>query len=183
VLGFIGGTFAGFAIHYLKPTAKGNALFLTALRSVPLFALIPLFVYWFAGHEGGVWGYIAFATFIIVASGVYQAVFNVPRKYLVQSHLLGASEMDQFRTVIVNAIIPEMVGTIRNVLGLSWAFSLGAEYTATTSGLGYLVYQSYLYADMGKLIALASVYSFCALLVFAVWNKMATHLTRWAGSI
>lgn len=174
------GFLLGLASYMLGRHCAREPLLLVLLRSLPLFALIPLFVLWFAGSETGVWTYIAFAVCVVVATGVHQAIANVPRQYLIQARLLGASPTQRLITVILPAMMPELAGTARNVLGLAWAFSLGAEYTASRSGLGYLVYLSYTYADMGKIATLAAVYCLSGIAVYAVWNRAAIRLVGWA---
>lgn len=150
---------------------------LVLLRSLPLFALIPLFVLWFGGSEMGVSLYIMFSVSVVVATGTYQAIDNVPSRYLLQARLMGASPAQRLRTVVVPAIVPELMGTMRNVIGLSWAFSLGAEYAGAPDGLGRLVYLSYTYADMGKIATLAAVYAGGGLVVYFLWNR------AWAGAV
>jgi len=184
ILGVILGCAAGFLIgsgtFLLARRCSGETILLALLRSLPLFGLIPLFILWFAGREIGIWMYIGFSTAIVVATGFYQAIINIPSNYLLQAKLLGATPLKQFYTVVVPAMAPELMGTVRNILGLSWAFSLGAEYTSSGDGLGHLVYLSYLYADMGKLAVLAAVYCIFGLMVHLVWSRISAQLTRWA---
>ena len=123
--------------------------------------------------------YISFAVTVIVATNAYEAVSNVPPDYAYQSQLLGASRLQVFTTVYMPAIGPEMIGSLRNVLGLAWAFTLGAEYLSASSGLGYLVYQSYIYSDMGKLIVFALLYGFYGILGYFLANRVLFGLRRW----
>lgn len=166
ILGLVLGMAASAgAVH-----CRRESILLVVLRSLPLFALIPLFVLWFAGSELGVWLYIAFSVAVIVATGTYQAIDNVPSYYVLQARLMGASRVQLLTTVVVPAIVPELAGTVRNVLGMSWALSLGAEYAGASDGLGRLVYLSYTYADMGKLMVLTAVYVASGSVVFFMWN-------------
>jgi ABC-type nitrate/sulfonate/bicarbonate transport system permease component len=184
VVGLSLGTVAGFAIgiatYGLGRRCLNGSVLLILLRSVPLFGLIPLFVLWFSGRESGVWAYIAFSTAVIVATGVQQAMANVPSAWLLQARLLGAGPMQRLGTVMLPAILPELKGTARNALGLAWAFSLGAEYAGAGDGLGYLVYLSYTYADMGKLAVLALVYCVSGLAVFWVWKGWSDRIAAWS---
>ena len=180
MVGIIWGIALGVGASSLGRMCSRGSLLLVILRSFPLFSLIPLFVYWFAGNETGVWSYIAFSTLIVVATGVYQAITNVPKVFLLQAKLLGASPSKRIFTIIFPAVVPELIATFRNVLGLSWAFSLGAEYTGSHNGLGYLVYLSYTYADMGKLATLASIYCIGGLVVFFIWNRCIANAGFWA---
>src|SRR5258708_37037297 len=126
---------------------------LYAATSIPLFGLMPLFVYWFAGRELGIVLYVIIAVTLITATATYEAALNVPRQFQWHAALARAGRMEILRTVIFPAILPELGLTMRWALGLVWAFTLGAEYLSSdSSGCGYLVYVSYLYADVGKLL-------------------------------
>jgi len=175
-VGAAAGFATGLAVHFFKRHRQGNAAVLLVMRSIPLLALIPLFVYWFGTDETGIYVYIAFGAWVIIASVTYASVPWVPAAYTQNAHMLGATRLQIFRTVYVHAVQPPLAAALRDVLGLSWAFSLGAEYVAARSGLGYLVYQSYLYSDMGKLIVLAAVYVICGFVVHLAMNALVLRL-------
>jgi ABC-type nitrate/sulfonate/bicarbonate transport system permease component len=179
LLGVSLGCIVGIAAFALGRRCSGEPVALVLLRCLPLFGLIPLFVLWFGGRESGVWAYIGFASAVVVATGVHQAIANVPRDWLLQARLLGATRLQLFATVVMPAVVPEIKSTARNALGLSWAFSLGAEYAGGADGLGHLVYLSYTYADMGKIVALACVYCVSGLTVFWIWTKCVERWGTW----
>src|SRR5271168_296658 len=110
------GVGAGLGIHFFRRSHTANVLVLTVVRSVPLFALIPLFLFWFGGKEMGIYLYITFAVSVIIATNTYEAVCNVPGDFANQARLLGATRPQIFRTVYLQAIGPEMLGSLRNVL-------------------------------------------------------------------
>jgi ABC-type nitrate/sulfonate/bicarbonate transport system permease component len=182
LIGTVLGTATGMAIHFFKPARAGNAILLGLIRSVPLFALIPLFLYWFGGTELSVYAYISFGVFVVMATSAYEALCNVSPNLIRQAELLGANNLQVFGTVHLFAIQPEMAAAFRTVVGLSWAFSLGAEYLSSTSGLGYLVFQSYLYADMGKLIVLASIYGCYGIVSYALCERLFHTALKWHGA-
>jgi ABC-type nitrate/sulfonate/bicarbonate transport system permease component len=173
------GMLAGVSIYYIRSSKAISSWGLTVARSIPLFALIPLFLYWFSGQEIGIYLYIIFAVFVVVSTSTYVAVVNIAPQYIHQSRLMGASKFRMFYTIIFPAMQPELAGGLRNSLGLCWAFSLGAEYLSAKSGIGYLLYQSYLYADMGKLIIFAMVYAFCGWITFFGIRPLLQWMRRW----
>lgn len=177
--GIFAGLMAGMGIHYFRRSQRGHALLLAVIRAVPLFSLIPLFLYWFGGGEIGIYFYIWFSVFVVIATNTYEAVLNVPPAYIQHATLLGASRFQVFKTVTVFAIQPQMIGSLRNVIGLCWAFSLGAEYLSAHTGIGYLLYQSYLYADMGKLVVIASLYILLGVISFMLTGRLLSTLRRW----
>jgi ABC-type nitrate/sulfonate/bicarbonate transport system permease component len=119
---------------------------------------------------------------VIIATNTYEAICNLPPAYGYLASLMEANRYQLFRTVYLHAIQPEMIGGFRNVLGLAWAFSLGAEYLSATSGLGYLVYQSYLYSDMGKLIVFALIYGVYGIVGYCFTEELMNNLRKWHSS-
>ena len=178
-VGILCGISWGLLIHYFGSTKKINSYLLTLIKNIPLFALIPLFIYWFGGNVIGIYVYITFGIFTIIATNTYHAVFNVQSNLINQGILMGANKNFIFRKIIFFNIQPELIASIRNIVGLSWAFSLGAEYISANDGLGYLLYQSYLYSDMGKLIIIALLYSFYGIISLIIFNKTKEYVLRW----
>jgi ABC-type nitrate/sulfonate/bicarbonate transport system permease component len=177
--GSVVGLITGMSMHYFRRSQRGYALLLAIIRAVPLFSLIPLFLYWFGGGEIGIYLYICFSVFIVIATNTYEAVLNVPPAYIHHASLLGATRFQIFKTVVVFAIQPQLIGGLRNVIGLCWAFSLGAEYLSAHTGIGYLLYQSYLYSDMGKIVVIAALYAILGMLSFIFTGRLLATLRRW----
>lgn len=183
IAGLSVGAFVGFAtglgIHFFKHSARSNAIVLACVRAVPLMGLIPLFIYWFGNKGIGIPIYIAFGGFVVLAPVTYEAVSLVPPSFLEQAKVLGANRIRRFLTIYPFAIQPQLFSALRDVVGLSWAFSLGAEYIAARSGLGFLAYQSYLYADMGKLVFLACIYIIYGFVTFMIISTITRYVGRW----
>jgi ABC-type nitrate/sulfonate/bicarbonate transport system permease component len=174
-LGLLGATAAYFA----GANRRLSRVFLAAIRGVPLLALIPLFMFWFGDRELGMCLYIAFGVFVVISAVLYEAFCGVSRCYIDQARLLGANRFQVFAYVELPAIQPQFFSAIREALGLSWAFSLGAEYLTSKSGLGYLVTQSYLYSDMGKLFIMAAIYCLFAYTTYLVVAILSKLMGRW----
>ena len=83
---------------------------------------------------------------------------------------------------MIPAILPEFAGGIRNIIGLIWAFSLGAEYLSSRSGIGYLLYQSYLYADMGKLLIISWLYILLGVCSYLLFKSLIQSKTKWLNT-
>lgn len=158
LLGLPAGAACGLLLFWLRGSKGTSTFVLIVIRSVPMLALVPLFAFWFGSSAVGIVSYIAFGIFLIVASDAFEAAANLSPTTVQLAELLGARGFFLVRTIYVPGIAGPMFSSIRNAVGLSWAFSLGAEYVSAQSGIGYLAFQSYLYADMGKLTIIAAVY-------------------------
>jgi ABC-type nitrate/sulfonate/bicarbonate transport system permease component len=105
-------------------------------------------------------------------------VRNIKPEYVFQARISGASRLRVFTTIHLAGIQPEMAASFRIILGYAWAFSLGAEYLTSESGIGYLVYQSYLYSDTGKLIVFSIIYGVYGIFIQFVSGPLLLRLRR-----
>jgi NitT/TauT family transport system permease protein len=109
------------------------------IRYMPAVAFIPLIMVW-AGI--GEWNKIL----LIFMGCFFQLVLMVAAdtrlvsKELVQaSFTLGASRWQAIQTVIIPAVQPRVLNTLRLILGWAWTYLVVAELVAVNSGLGYAI--------------------------------------------
>lgn len=175
MLGIGIGLLLGWSVR-LRTMAEGPLL---AIRTIPLLALIPLFLAWFGGRDIGGVVYIAFAVFSMLLINTLEAIRNVDPSLRYFALTLGASPLRVYRTVVMPAIVPELVGGVRVVLGISWAILLAAEYLAAQSGIGRILIlaQEYSYTDrMILILLLIMVYTYT---LDRGFNVFAERITRW----
>jgi ABC-type nitrate/sulfonate/bicarbonate transport system permease component len=175
VLGVGTGLLLGWSPR-LRYMAEGPLL---TIRTIPLLALIPLFLAWFGGRAIGGVVYIAFAVFSMLLINTLEAIRNVDPTIRHFALTLGSSRLHVYKTVVMPAIIPELAGGMRVVLGLAWAILLAAEYLAAQSGIGRMLIlaQEYSYTDrMILILLLIVVYTFVLDRGFAA---LAERITRW----
>lgn len=179
IIGAVIGIGAGLALGWSRRLRYLIEAPLLAIRVVPLLALLPLFLAWFGGREAGAVSFIAYAVFAILFVSTLEAIRNVDPVVKDYASTLGASPAHVYRTVVVPAIVPELTGSIRVVLGVAWAILLAAEFLASQNGIGHILIlaQQYAYTDrMILIVLLIMVYTFALDRVFA-WG--AARLTRW----
>ena len=179
VIGAVAGIGAGLALGWSRRLRYLIEAPLLAIRVVPLLALLPLFLAWFGGREVGAVSFIAYAVFAILFVSTLEAIRNVDPLTKDYARTLGASPARVYRTVVVPAIVPELTGSVRVVLGVAWAILLAAEFLASQNGIGHILIlaQQYAYTDrMILIVLLIMVYTFALDRAFA-WG--AARLTRW----
>lgn len=153
---------------------------LLLIRVIPLLALLPLFLAWFGGREIGAIAFIAYATFTMMFINTLEAVRNVDPVVQDYARTLGASRARVYATVVMPAIVPELTGGVRVVLGLAWAILLAAEFLASQDGIGHILIlaQQYAYTDrMILIVLLIMLYTF---LLDRAFSAFASRVTRWA---
>ncbi len=110
-----------------------------ALRSVPIFAWLPLALVWFGLGEGSA-RYLVFVGAlwpIVVATG--DAVSRVPRTYVETALMLGTRRRALARKVYLPAALPGIVTGLRLGMTLGWMSVIVAELTGTRRGIGAMM--------------------------------------------
>jgi ABC-type nitrate/sulfonate/bicarbonate transport system permease component len=152
------------------------------LRAIPALALIPLFLIWFGGTEIGNIFYIAFIVFSMIVINTIVAIKNVDAIYMKFALTQGANRGKVFRSVVFPAIIPELTGGIRVVIGVSWAITLAAEYLAAFSGLGRIMILSEKFAFTGRMIVIILFFMIYSKVLNWFVMKIINYITRWRPS-
>ncbi len=151
-------------------------------RPIPTLALIPLFMLWFGGREVGTWLYITWAIFSMMVVYTLEAVWNVSPTFQDYARALGASRAQVYRTIVVPAVVPSLIGGVRVSLGVSWAIVLAAEYLGAQSGLGRILILSQMFFDSGRMVIIVLLFVGYAVLLNALVVQIAYRLTRWVPS-
>ena len=161
--GTIGGAITGYSAllrRLLDPT-------LQALRAIPSLAWVPLFVLWFGIFEGSKITLIAVGVFFPVYLGIMGAIMSVDRKLVEVGRVFRLSDAAMVRRILLPAVLPAYVISLRSGLGLGWMFVVDAELLGASEGLGYLLIDGQQLGKPAQIVA--------AIVAFAVIGK----LTDW----
>lgn len=178
-LGLVAGFTIGLLISRWTVIRRIIEPLVTFVRTVPLLALIPLFLVWFGGSYTGNVLYVAFAISVMIVINTIEAVRNVHPIHMEFARTMGASENVIYMTVVLPSILPELMGGIRVAVGLSWAFVLGAEYLASQSGLGHLLILSQNFLYTGRMIIIAAIFGLFAIALNALMMLLTKRVTKW----
>ena len=124
--------YSALTYRLLDPTLQG-------LRAVPSIAWVPLFILWFGIFEASKIILIAVGVFFPVYLGVMGAVLSVDRKIVEVGRVFRLSGLAMVRRILLPAVMPAYVLSLRAGLGLGWMFVLAAEFLGASSGLGLLL--------------------------------------------
>jgi sulfonate transport system permease protein len=145
-----------------------------------LLALLPLFLAWFGGRETGAVAFIAYAVFTMMFISTLEAVRNVDPVVQDYARTLGASRARVYGTVVMPAIVPELTGGVRVVLGLAWAILLAAEFLASQNGVGHILILAQQYAYTDRMILIVLLIMLYTYLLDRAFSAFANRVTRWA---
>ena len=149
------------------------------LRTIPILALIPLFMFWFGAREIGILIFVSFAVFSMMIVNTLEAIRNVPPIYQDYARCMGATPRQIYRTVIMPAILPSLNGGIRVILGLSFAIVLAGELLATDSGLGWLMILSERFFMIGRIVVIVVIFVVLSLILNGLYLAASRYVNRW----
>lgn len=110
-----------------------------ALRPVPPVALIPFVILWFGIGDSGKIFLASLGCFMVMAINTIVAADNVAPVYLRAARSLGATQNQVYRTIILPAIGPQLVGGLRIGAALAFAIVVAAEFLGAKNGIGTLI--------------------------------------------
>jgi sulfonate transport system permease protein len=173
-LGAISG-YWGLARRLLDPTVQ-------ALRAIPSIAWVPLFILWLGIFETSKVALIAVGVFFPVYLGVMGAIRSVDRKIVEVGRTFRLSGPAMIRRILLPAVLPAYVVSLRVGLGLGWMFVVAAEFMGASEGLGYLLIDGQQLGKPAQILA--------AIVIFAILGKTTdwlietatTPLLRWQDS-
>jgi ABC-type nitrate/sulfonate/bicarbonate transport system permease component len=179
-LGTGAGVLLGVAMAYSRAVRFAAESVTDFLRPVPIFALIPLFILWFGIGRAPQIALIAFGCFVIVVVSTSEAIRNVKPLFMQAAYTLGAKRRYAFRTVIMPAIVPEVIGAVRVAAAASFGLDVAAEFLGAQQGLGYLMINNQLYLRTAGILIPIIVFSLLALILDALLRRVGDYLTRWS---
>jgi sulfonate transport system permease protein len=168
VCGVTAGTLVGAIAGYSGLTHRLVDPTLQALRSIPSIAWVPLFILWFGIFEASKIILIAVGVFFPVYLGVMGAVISVDRKIVEVGRVFRLSGPAMVRRILLPAVMPAYVISLRAGLGLGWMFVVAAEFLGASTGLGFLLIDGQQLGKPAQIVA--------AIVAFAILGKFTDYL-------
>ncbi len=142
LIGSILGTVSGFALARSTMTAKVLEPYIMMLNAVPRVLLAPLFLLWFGL---GIWSKVALSVtlvFFIMFFNAYQGVRQADPVLIENARMLGATERQLVRHVLVPSALTWIFSSLQASLGFAMIGAVVGEYLGATRGLGYVISQA-----------------------------------------
>jgi sulfonate transport system permease protein len=178
-LGTVGGTLLGAISGYswlarrlIDPTLQG-------LRAVPSIAWIPLFILWLGIFETSKVALIAVGVFFPVYLGVMGAILSVDRKIIEVGRVFRLAPHAMVRRILLPAVLPSYVLSLRAGLGLGWMFVIAAEFMGASEGLGYLLIDGQQLGKPAEIVAAIVAFAVLGKMTDALLAAIATPFLRW----
>src|SRR5258707_734315 len=111
---------------------------------------------------------IAVGVFFPIYLGVTGAILSVDRKIVEVGRVFRLSGPQLVRRILLPAVLPAYVVSLRAGLGLGWMFVIASEFMGASEGLGYLLIDGQQLGKPAEIVA--------AILAFAVLGKLTDWL-------
>ena len=181
-IGGMSGISVGLLLGY-SPTIRRffEATLDNLVRPVPFIAFIFLMILWFRIEMVRLVALVAIGIFLLLSLTTLEAVRNVPQIYVKAALTAGAKRFRIYRTVVIPAITPHLISSVRLGAAYAWGLDVAAELSGSQKGLGYIMISrgSY-YLDTASIVLI--VFIFCSLAVIFDQSVRfaAARITRWS---
>jgi sulfonate transport system permease protein len=167
-IGVAAATVLGAAAGYSPLVRRLLDPTIQALRAIPSIAWVPLFILWLGIFEASKVTLIAVGVFFPVYLGLMGAIQSVDRKLVEVGRAFRLSDAEMVRRILLPAVLPAYVISLRSGLGLGWMFVVAAELMGASEGLGYLLIDGQQLGKPAEIIA--------AIVAFAIVGKATDWL-------
>ncbi len=178
--------------------------FLNLFRPIPPLAWVPLVMAWFGisslatalGFESGklfiYFDNIKFSMLFIIFIGAFYPVMtstihgvrSVNVTLIDSARVLGASEMQIFRKVLIPAAMPSIITGMRIGLGIAWMCLVSAEMLpGSLSGVGYLITHAFTLASTDIVIAGMISIGLVGALMDMIFHRIEQVKFSWRGRV
>jgi NitT/TauT family transport system permease protein len=141
--GYIGAALLAIPLGIVLGMSRRTELALNPLlqlfRPISPLAWIPIAILWFGVGDVSATFLIFLASFLPLTVATMHAVHNIEAVHLSAGLNFGLSRQQLLRSVIIPAILPQLVVAMRITVGIAWLVVVAAEMIAVNSGLGFLI--------------------------------------------
>ncbi|HEV8346372.1 MAG TPA: ABC transporter permease [Vicinamibacterales bacterium] len=179
VVGAALGIVLGFALARSPLAAAVFDPYIKMLNAIPRVVLAPLFLLWFGL---GIWSKVALAVtlvFFVMFFSTYQGVRDASQVLVDNVRMLGASERQLVRHVLVPSALTWIFSSLHTSLGFAMVGAVVGEYLGSTRGLGYVISQAEGTFDTTGVFAGMTILGIVVVIVSAAVTRLERWLLRW----
>jgi sulfonate transport system permease protein len=141
-----------------------------ALRTLPLFGLIPVFIVWFGIGESPKITLVALAAAIPLYLNTFAGIRGVDPKLFELGQVLGLKRGELIRSIILPGALPTILVGLRQSLGTAWLALVVAEQINANAGLGFIINQGEQFLQQNVI--------FVALIVYLILGLLTDYIVR-----
>jgi NitT/TauT family transport system permease protein len=179
VLGATIGIAAGFLLGLMRFADRTLAPFIAALYGLPKVALLPLFVIFLGiGIESKV-ALVAVVVAFLLFYNTRDGVRDIDPDLIDSLRLLGATQLETLRKVMLPAALPWIYTGLRVAVGYALTTTVVGEVLSSNRGIGYLIESSAGRFNSAGVFAAVVVLVVLSLIITATLSRMELSSSRW----
>lgn len=182
VIGASAGVILGFGLARMPRLGALLDPYIRVVNALPRVVLAPIFLLWFGL---GIWSKVALGVtvvFFIVFFNTHQGVREVDKVVVNNARMLGASEWQLVRHVLIPSAMTWVFSSLNISVGFAMIAVVVGEYLGAARGVGYLISQAEGTFDTTGVFAGMAVLSAVVLLVGWGVGRLERWLLRWKAS-
>ncbi|MGH7873486.1 MAG: ABC transporter permease [Candidatus Binatia bacterium] len=183
ILSLIAGVFLGVIMGRFSIVEWAADIYINALYSTPMVAVVPLIVLWF-GFKVPAKVIIVFLFMVFpVLLNTYEGVKNVDRNLQEVARSFCSSEGQLWRHLIIPSAIPFIVAGVRLAIGRGLVGMIVAEFYTSVTGLGYMIVRYANALETDKLFVPIVVVMLLGVGLMSVAKWVEGRIAPWRNSL
>ena len=170
---------AGLAVGRNRVADRLLAPVIYVLYPVPKIALLPVLMLIFGLGDPSKVLIVFLVLFFQVLVSVRDAAREVPAPFLVSLRSLGGTRWQSVRYVLLPALVPALLSSLRIGTGTALAVLFFSETFGTTRGLGWFVMESWMRLSYVDMAAGVLCLGLAGLAMFLAIDALHRRLCRW----
>ncbi len=155
---------------------------LQMLRTLPVLALVPLFILWFGIGETPKIALVALGTLFPIYLNTYAGIRGIDNKLVEVASSLPLNRLGLIVHVILPGALPSFLVGLRYSLGVAWLILVISEQINATAGIGYLMTNAREFMRTDIIVVGLVVYSLLGLLTDALVRVLERRVLSWRVS-
>ena len=179
LLATVAATILGIAIGWWRWVERAIEPTLQVLRPIPPVSWIPLAIIWFGIADKPAIFLVFLASFFPILLNTIHGVKASDRNLIRAASMMGATNWQLLRYVVVPAAMPSIFAGLRISIGIAWMLTVTAEMVAVKSGIGYVLWDSYYFLRYDLVIAAMISIGVLGLLSDLVVKLIMARVLHW----
>ncbi|MGI9293381.1 MAG: ABC transporter permease [Pseudomonadales bacterium] len=125
----------------------------SAYRYLPAPSFIPLLLMWFGAGEGEKLALLFLGVVWFLITLIMDHAKSVPPDFINTALTLGGNRKQTLRTVVIPALLPNVLTAMRQMLAVSWTYLVIAEIVAADSGIGAMMMRAKRFVHIDEIMA------------------------------
>ena len=179
VIGAVPAIVVGLLMAMFRPVRIFFDPLVAALMPIPKVALMPLLLLAFGFGDASKIALVATAVFFPVVVNTYAGAANIERIYWDVAKNYGASTYVMFTRVVFFGALPLIFAGLRIALAVSFVVLVAAEFVASKTGIGYLIWNSWELLQVDYMFVGIVVIGILGLITAVLFQEIERKLIPW----